>query len=97
MPKSTNHFTNYLNHLIEYQTQLLPDRNLCSDYIILYDYLVDLLEKDDVIGEFIVRQKQQSKIYFYGWGLYVVHAYVHISSILSDPIVIFDYSIRNKC
>ncbi|KAI8118158.1 hypothetical protein FF38_02644 [Lucilia cuprina] len=59
MPKNNN-FIKYFNHLIDYQNQSLPDNKLYRDYIIIYDYLMDLLQKDDVIGKFLVRRKQQA-------------------------------------
>ncbi|XP_065369028.1 uncharacterized protein LOC135961457 [Calliphora vicina] len=53
-------FGNYFNHLIEYQNQLLPDNKLIRDYVIIYDYLMDILEKDEIVAKFLVRKKQQT-------------------------------------
>lgn len=59
--KQARNFTNYFNHLMEYQNQLLPDNTLSRDYAILYDYLMDLLERDNIVGEFLVRKQQHSR------------------------------------
>ncbi|KAM7343343.1 uncharacterized protein ACRADG_010403 isoform 1-T1 [Cochliomyia hominivorax] len=57
---SSRVFVDYFNHLLEYQNQLLPDNKLCKDYIIIYNYLMDLLQKNDILVALLVRQEQKA-------------------------------------